>query len=125
MSLPTSLGSYLDCRALYDAALADPLGARACLGTEGAALNMRSRMHYFRSLDRSANAEIYPRGDPKHGVSIYDDYQITILSDTAGEFWLYIRSYSAKVLAIEGLSQVEPVDVDGEEVRLIEDRTDG
>jgi hypothetical protein len=125
MSLPTSLGSYLDCRALYDAALADPLGARACLGNFGAAQNMRGRMHYFRKLDRAANAEIYPRGDPKHGVSIYDDYQITILADTNDEFWLYIRSYSAKVLAIEGLSQVEPIDVDGQEVRLIEDRTDG
>lgn len=120
MSLPNSLGSYLDCRALYDAALTDPKGARACLGTYDACINMRTRMHYFRNLDRKANEAIYPKGDPKHATSIYDDLWIQILSDTANEFWLYIQPRSGTILAIEGLSSIEePIDVDGEEVKLI------
>lgn len=124
MSLPNSLGSYLDCRSLYDAAVADPKGARACLGTYDACINMRTRMHYFRALDRRANEAIYPKGDPKHGASIYDDYVVQIIRDVDDEFWLYIQPRSARVLAIEGLSTVEdPIDVDGEEVKLIEDRT--
>lgn len=125
MSLPTSLGSYLDCRALYDAAVADPKGARACLGTYDACINMRTRMHYFRTLDRRANESIYPKGSPQHGTSIYDDYVVQILEDAAAEWWLYIQPRSSRVLEIQGLSEVEPVDVDGEEVRLIEDRTNG
>lgn len=126
MSLPNSLGAYLDCRSLYDAALADPKGARACLGTYDACINMRTRMHYFRSLDRKANEVIYQKGDPKYGTSIYDDYVVQISEDIAREWWLYIRPRSANVLAIEGLSDVqEPIDVDGEEVRLIEDQTNG
>lgn len=116
MSLPNSLGAYLDCRALYDAALNDPKGARACLGTYESCLNMRTRMHYFRMLDRRANMETYPPGDPKHGTSVYDDYVIQITGDTEGEFWLYIQPRSARVLAIEGLSEVE-------DTQLAEDQT--
>jgi hypothetical protein len=125
MSLPTSLGSYLDCRHLFDSALLDPKGARACLGTREACLNMRTRMHYFRSLDRKASESIYPRESPKFGTSVYDDFRIVLQADTAGEFWLYIEPYSARILEIQGLSTLEPIDVDGEEVRLIEDQTNG
>lgn len=124
MSLPNSLGAYLDCRALYDAATNDPKGARACLGTYDACINMRTRMHYFRSLDRKANESVYPKGDPKHGTSVYDDYVIRIIQDTALEYWLYIQPRSAQVLEIQGLSEVEElVEVEGNEVQLIEDQT--
>lgn len=123
MSLPSSLGAYLDCRQLFDAANDDPKGARACLGTYEAARNMQTRMHYFRSLDRIANANIYPKGDPKHAVSVYDNYVVQIQADTAGEYWLYVQPRN-KILVIEGLSEVSDViDVDGAEVALIEDRS--
>ena len=125
MSLPTSLGSYLDCRALYDAATADPKGARACLGTYEACVNMRTRMHYFRVLDRRANEAIYPKDSPQWGTSVYDDYVIQLTEDTAGEWWMYIRPRSAKVLEVQGLSEVEAIEVDGDEVHLIEDRSNG
>ena len=88
MSLPTSLRSYIDCQKVFEAAVADPKGARVCLGTYDACINMRSRMHYFRKLDRNANADTYPEGHPMHGVSAYDDFVIQIRPDTAGEFWL-------------------------------------
>lgn len=123
MSLPNSLAAYLDCRALYDAATADPKGARACLGTYESCINMRTRMHYFRMLDRRANEAVYPKGHAQHGTSIYDDYVVRITEDTAKEWWLYIEPRSGRILAIQGLSEVEIVEVEGEEVRLIEDQS--
>lgn len=124
MSLPNSLGAYLDCRQLFDAAIADPKGARACLGTYEACRNMQTRMHYFRSLDRSANQMIYDKGHSLHGSSVYDNFVVQIQSDTANEYWLYVQPRN-KILVIEGLSEVEVLDVDGDEVRLIEDQTNG
>lgn len=106
MSLPNSLRAYEDCRTLFDAAMADPKGARANLGTNDTCLNMRTRMHYFRTLDRKANAETYPVGHPMHGVSTYDDLVIQIFPDEDDEYWLYVSKRSAKILAIEGLSEV-------------------
>ena len=121
MSLPNSLRSYEDCKTLFDAALADPKGARAKLGTYESCMNMRTRMHYFRTLDRKANADIYPSDHPIHGTSAYDDFVVQILRDEDGEFWLYIQPRSAKILVIEGLSDVGGlIDAESEEVKLLE-----
>ena len=60
MSQINSLRAYTDCQALFDRALLDPKGARARMGTQEACINMRTRMHYFRKLDRDANAKVYP-----------------------------------------------------------------
>lgn len=126
MSLPNSLRAYADCLALYDAAIADPKGARACLGTQEACINMRTRMHYYRKLDRDANADLYKPGEPMHGVSVYDDYVLQILRDEDNQFWLYIQPRSAKILHVEGLSEVaEPIDAESTEVRYIEDANNG
>jgi hypothetical protein len=126
MSLPTSLRAYEDCKNLYDAAAADPKGARACLGTYESCVQMRTRMHYFRSLDRRANEDIYPKGHQMWGVSAYDDYFIQIQQDQDRMFWLYIQPRSARVLYVEGLSEVgDLIDVDSEEVHMIEDKTGG
>ena len=59
-----------------------------------------------------------------HRTSIYDTLQVRILSDQDGQFWLYIEPRSGGIIAIEGLSEVGGlVDVDGNEVHLIEDKT--
>lgn len=124
MSMPNSLRAYEDCRSLFDAAIADPKGARGKLGTIEACINMRTRMHYFRSLDRNQNASVYPLESPLHGTSIYDPLVVQILKDEDGDFWLYVQPRSAQVLMIEGLSEVgDLIDVEGDEVRLIEDKT--
>lgn len=126
MSLPTSLRAYEDCRDLYDAASADHKGARACLGTYEACINMRTRMHYFRKLDREANADTYPQGNPMHGVSTFDDFAIQIIKDEDDQFWLYIERRSAKILHVEPLSEVgDLIEADSTEVHLLEDRTNG
>lgn len=125
MSLPTSLGAYRDCAALYESATADAKGIRACLGSYEAAVQMRTRLHYFRTLDREANATTYPKGHHLHGQTIYDDFIIQLREDYDGEWWVYITARSSKVLAIQSLSEIEnaPLVFEANEVQLIEDQS--
>lgn len=117
MSLPTSIASYRDCQSLYEKAAKDHEGIRAKLGTYEACIQMRTRMHYYRVLDRKANAETYPDGHPMHGVSAYDDFVIQIAKDEDGDFWLYVTARSAKIITIESLhTGDEIIDGEGEEV---------
>lgn len=120
MSLPTSLASYRDCQSLYEKAAKDPKGIRAKLGTYEACVQMRTRMHYFRTLDREANAKTYPEGHPTHGVSPFDDFVVTIERDEDGEYWLYITARSAKIITVESLTSYEEItDTEGTEVFAI------
>lgn len=126
MSLPTALRAYDECRDLFDRALDDPKGARACLGTYDACFAFRTRMHYFRRLDAKANRTAYPEGHPMHAVSVYDTLQVRIVPDEDKQFWLYIEPRAGGILAIEGLSEVGGlVDIEGDEVQLIEDKSNG
>jgi hypothetical protein len=128
MSLPLVLSAYRDCLDLFERATADPKGVRAGFGTREAAIQKRQRMHMYRGLDRRANAKIYPGDHPMHNISAYDDYVLQIIpdDDTPPKWWLYITSRSAQVLHVEGLSEVgELIDVEGEEVQLIEDQSNG
>lgn len=125
MSLPNSLRAYEDCKTLFDAAVADPKGARGKLGTYESCINMRTRMHYFRTLDRKANESIYASDHPMFGTSVYDDLVVQILRDEDDEFWLYITPRSAKIITIEGLSEVgDLVEAEFSEVKMIEGATD-
>ncbi len=126
MSLPNSLGAYRDCVDLFERTTLDPRGIRACLGTFEACFSKRQRMHHFRTLDRRANAEMYAPGHPMHGTSVYDDYVLQIIKDIDNQYWLYITPRSAQILHIEGLSEIgELIDIEGNEVHLIEDQTNG
>lgn len=123
--------AYDDCRTIFEKAMADPKGARAKTGTYDAAMQLRTRMNYFRTLDRRSNAEIYPADNPMHGQSLYDTYVCQIERDEDGEFWLYVVPRMAKVLALEGISDggdlidINPTDVEAHEVHMIEDKTNG
>lgn len=112
MSLPTALRAYDECRALYDRALDDPKGARACLDTYDACFAFRTRMHYFRRLDAKANAKAYPEDHPSHGTSIYDTLMVRIVRDEDGKYWLYIEPRAGGITAIEGLSELDDEDVE-------------
>lgn len=127
MSLPNSLRAYGDCADLFAAAAIDSKGARACVGTWEAGINLRTRMHYFRKLDRLANEKTYPADHPNHGQSAYDEYVIPApIRDEDGQYWLYVEPRRGKILAIEGLSEVgELIEVDGAEVRMLEDKSNG
>lgn len=130
MTLPTSLRAYPDCEALWDAALADPSGARGCSGSYESAINMRSRMHYYRNLLRKQNRDLFPEGHPQHGTSVYDHLFVQIFPDEDGQYWLYVQPRDGKLLAIEGLSdtppliETTPTDTTAHEVHQIEDHSE-
>jgi hypothetical protein len=85
MSLPTHIGAYDDCRDIFERATLDPKGARAKAGTREAAVALRTRLHYFRTLDRQANADIYDAGHPMHGRSLYDGFLVELIRDEDGD----------------------------------------
>lgn len=128
MSQINSLRAYDDCRTLFEAALADPKGARARIGTQEQCINMRTRMHYFRSLDRKANVGTYPPDHALHGTSVYDPLVVRMFPDEDGDWWVYVQPRSENLL-IEGLSEVgDLIDAnitDGEahEIHQIEDKS--
>ena len=130
MSQINSLRAYTDCQRLFDSALADPKGARARIGTWEQCVNMRTRMHYFRNLDRKANSQTYPADHPSHGVSIYDPYVVRLLPDEDGEWWVYVQPRASDDMIIEGLSEggdqlIDANITDGEahEIHQIEDKS--
>lgn len=130
MSQINSLLAYGDCQRLFEAALKDAKGARAMIGSYEQCLNMRTRMHYFRNLDRKANLQVYPVGNAMHGTSIYDPYVVrNPVKDEDGNWWLYVEPRSNTEMVIEGLSEgglefIENVtDVESHEVHLIEDQS--
>lgn len=126
MSQINSLRAYDDCRKVFESALLDPRGARARIGDQGMAINMRTRMHYFRNLDRIANTATYPDDHPMSGVSIYDPYVVRLIPDEDGAWWVYVQPRGATDMIIEGLSEVdELIDVEGTEVQLIEGPSNG
>jgi hypothetical protein len=131
MSLPTSISAYRAEQEAFDTASQGEKGARFCLGTYEACVGFRQRLHYFRSLDRKQATEIYPTGDPRHGISSYDEFEVTILPDEDGEHWVYIQRRSAKFKAVELLDNdhdlipVEPVEGEAHEVHQIEDHSNG
>lgn len=131
MSQINSLRAYTDCEKLFAAALADPKGARCLIGTQEACINMRTRMHYFRKLDREANAGTYPEGHTMHMTSIYDPYVVRIIMDEDKFWWMYVEPRASENMIIEGLSDVpdlidiNPTDITGHEVHAIEDKTHG
>lgn len=128
MSQINSLLAYGDCEKLFKAALADPKGARAMIGTYEQCMNLRTRMHYFRNLDRRANKSIYPVDHMLHGTSVYDPYVVRDpIRDEDGKWWLYVEPRTAADMVIEGLSEggLDFIDAESEEVRFIEDKTNG
>ncbi len=123
MSLSTSIRAYADCEALFASAAADPKGCRARLGTYERCIALRTRLHYYRSLDREANAKMYPAGHHMSGVSAYDTYVCRIIPDEDGQFWIYIEPRVAPD-HIEPLSETpDLIDVEGTEISLLEDRS--
>ena len=127
MSVSNSLGAYRDCATYFDLAAADPKGIRICGGTHEICFALRQRMHHYRNLDRRANCVTYEPSHPMYNASAYDDFVLQIFKDddTPPQWWLYISSRSAQILAIESLSDVPPlIDTDGHEVQMIEDQSD-
>jgi len=130
MSQINSLRAYTDCQKLFEAALADPKGARALIGSQEQCMNMRTRMHYFRRLDREANAKTYPEDHPNHGTSVYDPFVVRLLPDQDDNWWVYVQPRAADDMVIEGLSlggdeliDANVTDTEAHEVHQLEDHS--
>lgn len=115
MSLPTSLGAYRDCIALYERALEEG-GIRIEVADFNAATYLRMRMHQARSLDRKSNKEIH-LDEPDHPMydrSPFDGLACQIRqSAKTGKYWLYIDNTGIDVekANIQSLAEVEDDDV--------------
>ena len=104
MSMPNALRAYQDCEKMFNIALSGAKGARFKLNTEDECINLRTRLHYYRKLDREANEIAYPLGEPLHGQSVYDEYTVQIIPEDGGNaHWLYITKRGANILAVETL----------------------
>ena len=91
MSATASRNAYEDCFELLDKALDSANGVRNGHRERGSAMQMFTRLHRARQIDRDQNSEVYPEGDPKHGVSEYDTLVIRSPKEEKGKWWIYIE----------------------------------
>lgn len=107
MPMPLSPLAYTDCYQLFDAAVADPKGARVCKGKKEAAEHFRFRCNYARKINRDENARTYEPDHPMHGKSEYDKVTLTLREDTEGQWWVYAEVVPDIANEIEPLSVLE------------------
>lgn len=107
MPLPSSPLAYSDCYQLFDAAMADPKGARVFKGTEQAAAHFRLRCNYARVVNREENLKTYEKGHPLHGRSEYDQVILTLKQDEEDQWWVYAERVQDIQSDIEPLSVIE------------------
>ena len=99
-----SQAAYADCLDLFDRALADPVGVRVPLESEGEGRHLNQRMNYFRVLDRERMAGVYSDpADPRHGISPYDDLRVSMPRKVDGKWYLYIQPRSKNLIKAESL----------------------
>jgi hypothetical protein len=98
MPLSSQPAHYIDCRTYMDQALDAEKGIKITAETPGKAINLRQRFYKAISLDRKANFELYPAGDPNHGRSAYDKLSIAV----DGNF-VILRKMDAVDLEVEEL----------------------
>lgn len=105
MALPKSMLAYTDCAALFNAAITavenDKFGARVRLPSFDAANYFRMRMNSARSIDRTANADIYSPGDPLYRASAWDALMVRIKRTEDGAYWVYAEPHGIETGEIE------------------------
>ena len=105
MALNENIAAYEDCIPIWDRALADPKGARACLGSYDEAYRYSMRMQMCRRLFRDESRRAWPKGDPGYNKSPWDGLKVTKREDTEGTWWVYITPHGQEIIAVEGLSE--------------------
>lgn len=94
--------SFDDIREAFDRALATLRGIKIPCETRGAAVLLRSRFNYFRTLNRKENRDTYPPGHQMYGRSIYDKLVLRIPPrGSAEEAVLYVEPRSVEALNIQ------------------------
>lgn len=78
MPLAKNINAYEDIRQHFDRALQSQAGIRITTPTHGSAVSMRARFYAMRKLERERSLELYEPGDPRRGVSPYENLSIEI-----------------------------------------------
>ncbi len=107
MSYPTTRQAYQDCISLFERALEDSTGIRVRVASEKSALQLRSRLHQARKIDRQDNSTIYPPGHAMFGASVFDQLIVRIRADEDEFFWVYIERGDTKYDVLENLSELD------------------
>lgn len=101
MSISTSKIAYEDCYALLDRALEARHGIKIVVPNYQFGRGLCTRINYARVLDRQTNREVYPEGDPHHGVSSYDVLTIRYPKEEAGRWWIKLEKVTVDTLVVE------------------------
>ena len=111
MSLPNSIDSYDDCLDYFEQALGDPAGLRLEFAEYGQANHFTLRMHQARALQRALHRRLYTEDDPRYGRSEFDRLMVRQpREDDLGHWWVYIERSNSRVLSVESLSTLAPVE---------------
>lgn len=97
--------AFDDARQILERALESPKGIKIPCETRGAAVSLRTRVNYFRTLDRKENKKVYENGHPMWGNSVYDRLLLRIPKKGAeDECVLYIEKHNIEKLRIEEIT---------------------
>jgi len=99
--LPKSIAAYADCEEHFERALGAARGLAITLATSGEAHNLRHKMNTYRERLRKQSRLVYPEGDPRHGVSPYDHFKLTI--DKENPCRILITEHRIDVMKVEEL----------------------
>lgn len=104
MTATTSPVAYDDCYAIFDRALKAKRGVRIEVPTEGAGMQLYTRLHYARSLEREQNNKVFTDpDDPRRGVSEYDVLIVRKPKLDGDQWWVRIerRALAHKIEEID------------------------
>lgn len=107
MPLPNSLQSYQDCLDFFEKVVDDQKGGRVFMGLHKDAYNFRIRCNKARTLHREENKKVHPENTPLYGTSEYDPFQLKLLEDTEGNWWVYAVRTQLDPSDVELLSDLE------------------
>ena len=89
MTLSTRIAAYGDCIKLFEAALDDPVGAKAKFKTRSEAHYFSMRMQQARTLLQQESAREYPRSDPRYGRCEFDCFMVRVKYDEEDDnYWV-------------------------------------
>jgi len=102
MSFNKSPLAFDDMRDVFEKALNSAKGVRIPCANRGAAIVLRSRLNYFRKINRDENRQIYSLDHPMHGRSVYDKLVLRIAAKGDKEDnVLYVEQRTIDNLIIE------------------------
>lgn len=104
MAFNIGTNAFEDVKEIFLRALETPKGIKVKCHTRAEAINLRSRLNYYRQMDRNENKKVYPPDHPQHGGSVYDKLILRIPPrDSEDQDTIFIQQRSTIGLVIEDL----------------------